>query len=279
MPAEEPYTDVLYTVDDGVGVLTLNRPERRNAMNVRLMVEIEDVLRRAEEDPAVRALVVTGAGTAFSVGADLYGPDTLRLAMEEDVDGHTPIGYREPAGRITERIFGMSIPVIGAVNGDAIGGGATILAGMDLRVAADNARFGFVFSRRGVVPEGASTWFLPRLVGLARATDWLVSGRVFPAGDAAAAGFVSRILPAAEVLPAALDYARQFVADTSPRSVALIRRLLAASWAAPDPATAARAESHHYAALVDSPDAKEGIASFLERRAPAFSSTGIETER
>jgi enoyl-CoA hydratase/carnithine racemase len=276
--AESGYTDITYTLAGGIAVLTLNRPERRNAFRVHMLAEVESALARADADSEVRALVVTGAGTVFSVGADLSGPDTLRLAMEEDQDGHTAIGYREPAGRITERIFAMRIPVIGAVNGDAVGGGATILAAMDLRFAAETARFGFVFTRRGVVPEGASSWFLPRLVGLGRATDWLVSGRVFPAAEALAAGYVSRLLPAAGVLPAALDYAQQFVTATSPRSVALTRRLLASAWAAPDPASAARAESAFYADLVDSPDAKEGVTSFLERRLPSFTSTGTESD-
>ncbi|WP_181778787.1 enoyl-CoA hydratase-related protein [Pseudonocardia pini] len=274
--SEQP---VRYEVDAGVAVLTLNRPDRRNAMTVPFMHGIEDGLARADADPAVRAVVVTGAGPAFCVGAELNGPDTLRLAMEADTRGHTPSGYREPAGRITERIAAMRIPVIGAVNGDAVGGGATIVAAMDLRIAADTARFGFVFTRRGVVAEGASTWFLPRLVGLGRATDWLVSGRVFEAAEALESGFVSRLLPAAEVLPAALEYARQFTGTTSPASVAAVRRLLAASWGAATPAESARAESAVYSGLLDSPDAKEGVVSFLERRAPSFTTTGTEEAR
>ncbi|MEU7814363.1 enoyl-CoA hydratase-related protein [Pseudonocardia sp. NPDC049154] len=270
---------VLYEVDAGVAVVTLHRPERRNAMTVPFMHGIEDALDRADADPAVRAVVVTGAGPAFSVGAELNGPDTLRLAMEADTRGHTPEGYREPAGRITERITAMRIPVIGAVNGDAVGGGATILAAMDYRVAAETARFGFVFTRRGVVAEGASTWFLPRLVGLGRATDWLVSGRVFTAAEALEAGFVARLVPVEEVLSTALEYARQFTGTTSPSSVAHVRRLLAESWGAVEPAVSARAESRIYASLLDSPDAKEGVVSFLERRPPAFTTTGTEEAR
>jgi enoyl-CoA hydratase/carnithine racemase len=258
-----------------VAVLTLNRPDQRNGMTVRLMRDIEEGLRLADVDPDVRALVVTGAGASFSVGAELNGPETLAAAMQADVSGHTSSGYREPAGRITERIHRMRIPVIAAINGDAVGGGATIVAAMDLRIAADTAKFGFVFTRRGVTPEGASTWFLPRLVGLGRATDWLVSGRVFAAAEALEAGFVSRLLPADEVLPAALEYARQFATVTSPASVAHTRRLLAANWGASTPAEAAIAESNVYSSLLNSPDAREGVVSFIERRAPVFGSTGI----
>lgn len=267
--------EALYTVDRGVAVLTLNRPQRRNAMTVRLMHDIESALEAAERDPEVRALVVTGAGPSFSVGAELNGPDTLSAAIVEDVPGHTASGYREPAGRITERIFRMRIPVIAAINGDAVGGGATIVAAMDLRIAADDARFGFVFTRRGVTPEGASTWFLPRLVGLGRATDWLVSGRVFDAAEAQTAGFVASVVPRDEVLEVAIAYARQFAEVTSPASVAHTRRLLADAWRMPSPAEAAIAESRTYASLVDSADAQEGIVSFIERRAPEFRTTGI----
>ena len=204
------YANVTFEVDQRVGLLTLNRPSRRNALSLPLMGEFEDVLARVDGNRDLRSLVVTGAGDSFCVGADLHGPDTLPDSIVEDRDGQTVSGFREPAGRVTERIFRLRIPVIGAVNGDAVGGGATILAGMDYRVAADDARFGFVFTRRGVSPEGASTWFVPRLVGAGRATDWLLSGRIFDAAEALDAGFVARIVPKAEVLDAALEYASIF---------------------------------------------------------------------
>jgi enoyl-CoA hydratase/carnithine racemase len=274
-PPAETYEDVTYEVTDGIGLLTLNRPERRNAMRLRLMWDIEAVLERADADPEVRALVVTGAGSSFCVGADLAGPESLIVGMVDDAPGQVSSGYREPAGRITERMFRMRIPVIGALNGDAVGGGATIAAGMDLRIAAEGARFGFVFTRRGVTPEGASTWFLPRLVGHARAADWLLSGRVFDASEALESGFVSRLLPADEVLPAAIEYARQFTSMTSPASVAHVRRLLAESWRASNPGEAAINESNTYASLVETPDAREGVVSFIEKRPPQFGSTGI----
>jgi enoyl-CoA hydratase/carnithine racemase len=146
---------------------------------------------------------------------------------------------------------------------------------MDVRIAAETARLGFVFTRRGVIPEGASTWFLPRIVGHARAADWLLSGRVFKAGEAYEAGFVTRVLPAEEVLPAALEYARQFVTDTSPASVARTKRLLNEGWHASGPGAAAINESNTYVGIVDGPDAREGVLSFIERRPAKFVTTGI----
>ncbi|MFV9428687.1 enoyl-CoA hydratase-related protein [Rhodococcus pyridinivorans] len=268
--AVDDYEDVTYEVSDGVAVVTLDAPERRNGMRVRMLVDVLRALDRADRDPDVRAVIVTGAGEAFSVGAALDGPETLTRALVEDVDGHTPTGYREPAGRISERIFEMQKPVIAAINGHAIGGGATIAAAMDIRIASEDARFGFVFTRRGVVPEGASSWFLPRLVGIGRATDWILSGRVFDAAEAYEAGFLTRVVPADRVMVEAREYAEQFVRDTSPTSVALSKRLLASGWMHSHPARAAADESRTYAGRVDSADAREGILSFLERRPAVF---------
>ncbi|MCX4095825.1 enoyl-CoA hydratase-related protein [Nocardia sp. alder85J] len=268
--AEHRYEEVRLEVAGGIAVVTLDAPARRNAMRVQMLVDVWHALDRADRDPAVRAVIVTGAGPAFSVGAELDGPDTLINALNADTVGHTPTGYREPAGRISERVFAMQKPVIAAINGDAVGGGASLVAAMDVRIASDRARFGFVFTRRGVVPEGGSSWFLPRLVGIGRATDWILTGRVFDAAEAYAAGFLTRVVPAGDVLTVAKEYAAQFVRDTSPTSVALAKRLLAHSWALPTPGQAAAEESRTYASRVDSADAREGIRSFLERRAPVF---------
>lgn len=264
------YEEVGYEVADGVAVVTLDAPHRRNGMRVQMLVDVLHALDRADRDPEVRAVIVTGAGESFSVGADLDGPETLSRALVEDIDGHTPTGYREPAGRISERLFAMCKPVIAALNGHAIGGGATIAAAMDIRVASENARFGFVFTQRGVVPEGASSWFLPRLVGLGRATDWLLTGRVFDASEAYEAGYLTKVVPADQVMSAAREYARIFVEDTSPTSVALSRRLLANAWLHTHPGPAAAEESRTYAGRVDSDDAREGVMSFLERRPAVF---------
>ena len=264
------YEEVGYEVADGVAVVTLDAPHRRNGMRVQMLVDVLHALDRADRDPEVRAVIVTGAGESFSVGADLDGPETLSRALVEDIDGHTPTGYREPAGRISERLFAMCKPVIAALNGHAIGGGATIAAAMDIRVASENARFGFVFTQRGVVPEGASSWFLPRLVGLGRATDWLLTGRVFDAAEAYEAGYLTKVVPADQVMSVAREYARIFVEDTSPTSVALSRRLLANAWLHTHPGPAAAEESRTYAGRVDSDDAREGVMSFLERRPAVF---------
>lgn len=266
---------VRYEVQDRTAVITLDDPEHRNGMTLALMAELIEGLRRAENDPDVRAAVVTGTGVAFSVGARLFGPETLYDAMIDDIEGHTPEGYREPAGRISEYVHDMRIPVIAAVNGDAIGGGATIATAMDVRIVSDTARFGFVFARRGVTAEGASTWFLPRVVGLTRATDWLLSGRVFDSAEAAASGLATEVVPKDEVLPRALEYAAQFATTTSPQSVAYIKKLLGAAWGDATPSESAGRESRVYAGLTRSDDALEGIRSFLERRDPAFTSTGL----
>ena len=267
---EEQYTDIRYESADGVAVITFDAPERRNGMRVAMLVDALRALDRADRDPDVRAVIVTGAGRAFSVGAALDGPDTLTRALAEDVDGHTPTGYREPAGRISERVYSMQKPVIAAINGDAIGGGATIVAAMDVRIASEDARFGFVFTRRGVVPEGASTWFVPRLVGIGRATDWMLSGRLFDAAEGLESGYLTSVVPAGRVMEAAREYAAQFTGETSPTSVALTKRLLASAWSHTHPAGASGDESRTYAGRVESVDAREGIRSFLERRPAAF---------
>lgn len=256
--------------DGPITVLTLDRPRERNALTPELAGQLLAALAAADDDPGTRAVVLTGSGDTFSVGADLAaGERAVEAVIANDVEGHTEDGYREPAGRITAQIRSLSIPVIAAVNGDAVGGGATILLGADARFAADDARFGFVFTRRGVNPEGGSTWLLPRLVGLGVATDWLISGRVIPAEHALAAGLVTALRPREDVLDAALDYARQLARATDRDAVAAVRRLLAASDAAALDA-AMLAESTTLTRLAGTAAAREGIRSFLERRPPRF---------
>jgi enoyl-CoA hydratase/carnithine racemase len=258
--------DVSLTTERGVATVTLDRPPR-NAITPALADRLAEVLRRCDADPEVRAVVLTGAGTSFSAGADLTdGPDSLRALITAD-GGDRP-GYREPAGRVTATMAGLGVPVIAAVNGDAVGGGATVTLAADVRFAADTARFGFPFTRLGVCPEGASTFHLPRLVGPGVAADWLLSGRLVEAAEALRTGLVSRLLPPDEVLPAAQEWAAQLVARTSPTAVARTRRLLAAA-----PGTAEDAAAAESAALVDlvrGPDCPEGIAAFLQRRPPRF---------
>lgn len=269
-PAPPAYEEIDYRFDNGVAIIRFNAAHRRNALRNQMLRDLWDALDIADRDAAVRAVILTGAGDHFCVGAELTGPNTLLEALEEDRDGHTPTGYREPGGRVSERLFDMRTPVIAAVNGDAIGGGASIMAATDVRIAGERSRFGFVFTRRGVVPESASSWFLPRLVGLTRATDWVLSGRVFDAAEAYEAGLLTRVVASDAVLDEALIYARQFVVETSPTSVALARRLLGRSWGHATPRSAAEDESRVYAGQLRSADVHEGVMSFLERRPAVF---------
>lgn len=264
------YDEIGYAEDDGLVRITLEAPGRRNALRNQMLRDLWHALDRADRNPEVRAVILTGAGDSFCVGAELHGPDTLLDALIEDEEGHTSTGYREPGGRVSERLFDMTTPVVVAVNGDAVGGGASIMAAADVRIVSAEARFGFVFTRRGVVPESASSWFLPRLVGITRATDWVLSGRIFDAEEALSSGLVTQVVPAADVLATAEQYARQFVTDTSPTSVALAKRLLGQSWGHAGPRTAAAEESRVYASRLRSADVHEGIVSFLERRPAVF---------
>ncbi|MGE2836851.1 enoyl-CoA hydratase-related protein [Mycobacterium sp. SMC-4] len=264
------YEEIDYRFDDGIAVISFNAPQRRNALRNQMLRDLWQALDIADRDPAVRAVVLTGSGDHFCVGAELTGPDTLLEALEEDAAGHTPTGYREPGGRVSERLFDMRTPVVAAVNGDAVGGGASIMAAADVRIAGQRSRFGFVFTRRGVVPESASSWFLPRLVGLTRATDWVLSGRVFDAAEAYEAGLLTKVVEPESVLEEALAYARVFVTETSPTSVALARRLLGRSWGHATPRAASEDESRVYASRLRSADVHEGVVSFLERRPAVF---------
>ncbi|HEX4251096.1 MAG TPA: enoyl-CoA hydratase-related protein [Pseudonocardia sp.] len=251
----------------GVATLTLERG-RHNALTAPLLDRLGEALAACETDPEVRAVVLTGAGRSFSVGADLgVGPSVLEAAFIADGALERP-GYREPAGRVTVAMHRMRTPVIAAVNGDAVGGGATVTLAADLRFVADTARYGFPFTRLGVCPEGASTYLLPRLVGPSRAADWLLSGRLVDATEADRAGLVTRLLPAGEVLAAAQEYARALAATASPAAVAATRALLNA--APTDPAAASDAESRAIVELSTGADCPEGIAAFLERRPPRF---------
>ena len=258
------------TVDGGVATLVLDRPPR-NALTGGFADALSGALDACEDDRRVRAVVLTGAGGSFSVGADLAaGPDALRRLLIDD--GADRPGYREPAGRVTAAMGRLTVPVVAALNGDAVGGGATVALGADVRFLATDARVGFPFTRLGVCPEGASTYHLPRVVGAGRAADWLLTGRLVDAAEALAAGFVARVLPPGEVLAAAQEWAARIATRTSPAAVAATRAMLRA---APDDAdAAAAAESRTIAALIREPDCAEGVAAFLEHRAPRFAPRG-----
>ncbi|MQA06962.1 MAG: enoyl-CoA hydratase [Pseudonocardiaceae bacterium] len=262
------YTDIAYRVDDAVATITLHRPQARNGYTLRMADELADALDNADHDPAVRVVVLTGEGKDFCVGADL-SDGSLNVAD----DGAADADWAEPAGRCSMRIFAMNKPVIAAIRGAAVGAGSTIVLPADYRLASTDARFGFVFSRRGIYPEGASTWFLPRLVGLGTALDWMISGRVFDAEEAHAAGLVHRLHEPDHVLEAAYELARELIATTAPVSVAVIRQLLYRMSPADSPVPVHRLDSRLIASCATNPDAVEGVLSFMQRRAPEFGGT------
>ncbi len=251
--------------DDGVLTMTLSRPDRLNALNVQMLEELLRVLDEIDADDGVRAVIVTGAGRAFCAGADLGGGgatfDTSRAKSGVPRDG---------GGRITLRIFECKKPLIAAINGAAVGVGATMTLPMDVRIASEKARFGFVFARRGIVPEAASSWFLPRVVGISQAMEWVATGRLFPADEALAGRLVSRVVPHDQLLPTAQALAREIADNTSGVSVCLARQLLWKMLGADHPMEAHKLDSRLIHALGASPDAYEGVQSFLEKRPAHF---------
>ncbi|MEB2283277.1 MAG: enoyl-CoA hydratase [Polyangiaceae bacterium UTPRO1] len=263
------YEQIRYQVDGPVLTITLSRPEKLNAFTHRMLDELLDALARADADDAVRVVIVTGAGRAFCAGADLSGGsgtfDHSDAAARSPADTH-----RDGGGLLTLRIFESKKPVIAAINGPAVGVGITMTLPMDVRIAAAGARMGFVFTRRGIVPEACSSWFLPRLVGISRAAEWIYTGRVFTAEEALAAGLVSRVVPAEALLEAAHDLAREMADGTSAMSVALSRQMLWRMLGADHPMEAHKVDSRAIFAMGQSADAHEGVASFLEKREPRF---------
>jgi len=264
--AVDTYSDITYEVADRIATITLNRPQARNGYTVRMSDELADAFDRADRDDDVRVVIFTGAGPDFCVGADLSAGG-FDIA---DLDADT---WQEPAGRCSKRIFLMNKPVIAAVRGAVVGAGLTAILPCDFRLAATDARFGLVFARRGIYPEGASTWFLPRLVGLGRAMDWMVSGRVFDAREAHDAGLVTRLYEPDDVLPSAYALARELIATTAPVSVAVIRQMLFRLSPLESPLPVHKLDSRLIAGIAQSPDAVEGVLSFLQRRPPEFTGT------
>jgi enoyl-CoA hydratase/carnithine racemase len=262
------FETVLYDQADGVATITLNRPERLNAVNATMIRELVAALDQADGDDAVRAVIVTGAGRAFCAGADLGGGGGTFAGGPGRTE--RPEDHRDGGGLVTLRIFDMTKPVIAAINGPAVGFGATVTLAMDVRLASSAARMGFVFARRGVVPEAASTWFLTRLVGIAQAAEWTYTGRVFSAEEARAGGLVSRVVAPDELLPTARELAREIADNTSAVSVALIRQMLWRLLGADHPREAHRLDSLGMWYTGRSPDAHEGVTSFLEKRPPRF---------
>jgi len=246
---------------DGIVRITLHRPERLNAFTNLMQRELCAAFDAVDADPAARAVVITGSGRAFCAGADLG-------AGERTFSGGRRTG-RDPGGVVTLRIFDCTKPVIAAVNGPAVGVGASMTLAMDARFASADATFGFVFTRLGIVPEACSSWFLPRLVGVPTALDWLMSGRTVNAADAAAAGLVRAV--ADDVTGTATEYARELVRGTAPVSVALTRQLVWRMMTVGSPAAAHRIDSALLLSAATAADAREGVAAFRERRPPDFS--------
>jgi len=277
------FTQIRYAVADGIATITLDRPDKLNAFTGTMMTELIAAFDAADADDAVRAVIVTGEGRAFCAGADLGAgaktfdydnrADNPRGASPVRADGsidYAHDGVRDGGGRVTLRIFESLKPVIAAINGPAVGIGATMLLAMDIRIAADTARFGFVFARRGIVPEAASSWFLPRIVGIAQALEWCFSGRVFGADEALAGRLVSRIVPAADLIAEATRTAREIADNTAPVSVALTRQMMWRMLGASSPMEAHKVDSRAIYSRGRSGDAKEGVMSFIEKRPAAF---------
>jgi enoyl-CoA hydratase/carnithine racemase len=259
------YSQILLETADRVATVTLNRPDRLNAYTGVMRDELVDVFGAVDRDDGIRAVVVTGAGRAFCAGADLgEGGATFDHATTRLAD------YRDGGGKVTLAIHRCRKPVIAAINGPAVGVGITMTLPMDIRVVADDAKIGFVFARRGIVPEAASSWFLPRIVGISKATELVLTGRVFRASEEAASGLFNHVVPGATVLDKARAIAREIAENTSATSVALAKALLWHGLSDPDPQTAHLRDSKciYWAGMQK--DAYEGIASFLEKRAPAF---------
>lgn len=267
----DSFTQVDYRVADGIATIALNRPQARNGYTITMAGELRAAFDRADLDDDVRVVVLTAIGTDFTVGADLSGGgfdfDTSENHTAERAAGQD---WVEPAGRVSLRIFSMNKPVIAALRGAAVGAGSTIPLACDFRLAATDARFGFVFTRRGITSEGGSFWFLPRLVGLGRAMDWMITGRVFPAQEALEAGLVHAVYEPDRVLPEAYALAEAIIAHTAPVAVAITRQMLYRASPYQSLSEEHRLESMLVRELVQRPDAAEGVRSFLERRPPAF---------
>ncbi|MEJ8279867.1 crotonase/enoyl-CoA hydratase family protein [Pseudonocardia spirodelae] len=277
--AAPAFTQIAYDVTDRVATITLDRPEKLNAFTPTMARELIAAYDTADADEDVRAIVLTGRGRGFCAGADLghggasFDPTDPRRAADRAGVGTIGGAPRDGGGTVTMRMASLRTPVIAAVNGPAVGIGATMTLPADVRLAGASARFGFVFARRGLVPEAASSWFLPRIVGISRAMEWAATGRVFDAAEALDGRLVSRVLPDDELLGAAYGIAREIAENTSAVSVALTRQLLWGMLGAPSPWDAHRADSAAIAHLGQGRDVAEGVTSFLEKRPPAFPGT------
>jgi enoyl-CoA hydratase/carnithine racemase len=267
------FETILLDIEDGIATITLNRPDKLNAFTGQMMAEMIAALDRTDADDTVKAVIVTGAGRGFCAGADLSGG-----AQTFDYDARAGEGagekvdevHRDGGGLLTLRIYQSLKPIIAAVNGPAVGIGVTMQLAMDIRLASENARFGFVFARRGIAPEACSSFFLPRLVGIQQALEWCYSGRVFPASEALAGRLVRSVHAPDDLLPAARALAREIADNTAPVSVSLIRQMMWRGLSMNHPMEAHRADSRAVQARGRAADAREGVSSFLEKRQPVY---------
>jgi enoyl-CoA hydratase/carnithine racemase len=262
------YEQIGYDVADGILTITLSRPEALNAFTPVMATELLAAFDAADADDDVRVVIVTGAGRAFCAGADLSSGGKAFDAKHRGATSDEP--SRDTGGQVSLRIFESTKPVIAAINGPAVGVGLTMTLSMDVRLASDSAKFGFVFTRRGIVPEAASSWFLPRLVGPSQAAEWFLTGRVFGPDEALAGRLVRSVHPADELLGAATALAKEISESTSAISVALARRLMWQGLTYPSPYRTHIADSRAMRATGASPDAFEGVSSFLEKRPAVF---------
>lgn len=273
------YEQIRYAVNDGIATITLHRPDKLNAFTGRMMSEMTDVFDRIDADDDVRAVIVTGAGRAFCAGADLSGGaktfDYQNGSADSPVGPNGELRYhaesaRDSGGRLALRIFACLKPVIAAINGPAVGIGATMTLPMDIRLAGDSARIGFVFARRGIVPEAASNYFLPRIVGISQALEWCCTGRIFDAQEARDGRLVKEVVPGDSLIARATALAREIADNCAPVSVALTRQMLWRGLGLNHPMEAHRIDSHLLLSRGRSGDVREGVTSFLEKRAPRY---------
>ena len=264
------YEEIIYEVSEQIATITLNRPDKLNSFTNRMLKEIIAAFDESDADDNVRAVIVTGSGRAFCAGADLSGGGETFAKGGSDVKAKTGV-MRDGGGLVSLRIFESKKPVIGAINGAAVGVGVTMTLPMDIRLASTTSKFGFVFAKRGIVPEAASSWFLPRIVGISQATEWCFTGRMISADEAKEGRLVRSVHAPEDLLPAARAIAREIAENTAPVSVALSRQMLWRMLGADHPMQAHRVDSRAINSRGASDDAREGVMSFLEKRPANFS--------
>jgi enoyl-CoA hydratase/carnithine racemase len=262
------YSTILYQVEDSILTITLNRPEALNAFNNEMLFELIDACDKADADDDVKAIIVTGAGRGFCAGADLSGGgDAFDYDSREDKANGLS---RDGGGRLTLRLYELNKPIIAAINGPAVGVGVTMTLPMDIRLASTNAKFGFVFARRGIVPEACSSYFLPRVVGISKALEWCYSGKVFPASEAMEGGLLRSLHEPEDLLVEARKIAAEIRDNTSAVSITLVRHMMWKMLGADHPMEAHKIDSRGIYHRGKSPDSKEGVVSFLEKRPADF---------